>query len=196
MSEMGDGKRQEIFSQALKGKRIPILTLDNKWYQLLTEESRAAVSGLEEELNGLLKQQGRLNTEIKEIKRVKKKLMGEIVSLADEAVQEGDAAAEQKIDQNKRLVEECNEKLDGYQDELLDLPKRIEEVNFQLMLATMECCYGTMQENTDPGDRPVGGGDPDRAEKAPDQKAGDGAEEPQYLLLHARCVRGRGDRTF
>ena len=67
MSEMGDGKRQEIFSQALKGKRIPILTLDNKWYQLLTEESRAAVSGLEEELNGLLKQQGRLNTEIKEI---------------------------------------------------------------------------------------------------------------------------------
>ncbi len=149
MSEMGDGKRQEIFSQALKGKRIPILTLDNKWYQLLTEESRAAVSGLEEELNGLLKQQGRLNTEIKEIKRVKKKLMGEIVSLADEAVQEGDAAAEQKIDQNKRLVEGCNEKLGGYQDELLDLPKRIEEVNFQLMLATMECCYGTMQENTE-----------------------------------------------
>ena len=42
MSEMGDGKRQEIFSQALKGKRIPILTLDNKWYQLLTEENEIA----------------------------------------------------------------------------------------------------------------------------------------------------------
>ena len=39
---------------------------------------------LEGELNGLLKQQGKLNNEVKEIKRLKKRLMEEIVSLMGE----------------------------------------------------------------------------------------------------------------
>ncbi len=143
----GEGEKREAFEQALKGKRIPILTLDNKWYKLLTEEARAEVAGLEEELNALLKRQGKLNNDVKNIKRLKKKLMGEIVSLVDEAEQEGKEDAPQKIEQNKKLVEDCNQRLEGYQDELLELPREIEQANFKLMLATMDCCYDTMQEN-------------------------------------------------
>ncbi|RKJ21056.1 hypothetical protein D7X48_05885 [bacterium D16-50] len=143
----GEGEKREAFEQALKGKRIPILTLDNKWYKLLTEEARAEVAGLEEELNALLKRQGKLNNDVKNIKRLKKKLMGEIVSLVDEAEQEGKEDAPQKIEQNKKLVEDCNQRLEGYQDELLELPREIEQANFKLMLATMDYCYDTMQEN-------------------------------------------------
>lgn len=43
------------FSEALQGKKIPILTLDNKWYRLLDKETRKALSGTEEQLNDLLK---------------------------------------------------------------------------------------------------------------------------------------------
>ncbi len=143
----GEGEKREAFEQALKGKRIPILTLDNKWYKLLTEEARAEVAGLEEELNALLKRQGKLNNDVKNIKRLKKKLMGEIVSLVDEAEQEGKEDAPQKIEQNKKLVEDCNQRLEGYQDELLELPREIEQANFKLMLATMDYCYDAMQEN-------------------------------------------------
>lgn len=143
----GEGEKREAFEQALKGKRIPILTLDNKWYKLLTEEARAEVAGLEEELNALLKRQGKLNNDVKNIKRLKKKLMGEIVSLVDEAEQEGKEDTPQKIEQNKKLVEDCNQRLEGYQDELLELPREIEQANFKLMLATMDYCYDTMQEN-------------------------------------------------
>ena len=74
--------------------------------------------------------------------------MSEIVSMADESSQGADAAVEKKIADNKRLIEECNEKLDSYQDELLELPREIEKINFQLMLLTMEYCYDAMQENT------------------------------------------------
>lgn len=140
-------KNRETFEEALRGKRIPVLTLDNKWYKLLTEEGRAAVAEIEEELNTLLKRQGKLNNEVKNIKRLKKKLMGEIVSLVDEAEQE-EGEASRKIEQNKKLVEDCNDRLDAYQDELLDIPREIEKVNFRLMLATMDCCYDVMQENT------------------------------------------------
>lgn len=147
MKSRQEDSQRESFIHALEGKKIPILTLDNKWYQLLTQEGRDSVSELEQQLNQLLKQQGKLNNEVKDIKRLKKRLMGEIVSAMDEAGQDTDSEKSQKLDQNKTLVEECNERLDRYQDELLDLPKQIDAANFQLMLATMDCCYDTMQEN-------------------------------------------------
>jgi len=147
MGNAKDSRHQEGFSQALEGKRIPILTLDKKWYQLLSQEDRTSISELENELNTLLKQQGKLNTETKEIKRLKKKLMGEIVTLADEVMQNPSEETEQKIEQNKKLVEECNERLESYQDELLELPREIEQANRQLMLATMDCCYKAMHRN-------------------------------------------------
>lgn len=149
MKRRDDNRRQETFAQALKGKRLPILTLDNKWYKLLTPEARKLVAGLEQQLNALLKRQGKLNTETKDIKKLKKKLMSEIVPLVDEAEQSQNPILSKKIDQNKKLVEECNEKLESYQDELLELPHQIDEINVQLMLITMDCCYETMQKNTE-----------------------------------------------
>lgn len=140
---------KEQFSEALRGKKLPILTLDNKWYRLLDDETRARVAGTEEQLNTLLKRQGKLNTEVKDIKKLKKKLMGEIVAIANEAEQSENDESVKKLEQHKNLVEECNERLAEYQDELLELPAEIDKLNFQLMLATMECCYSTMQENTE-----------------------------------------------
>ncbi len=140
---------KQEFSEALQGKRIPILTLDNKWYRLLDEEARKSVAGLETQLNELLKRQGKLNTETKDIKKLKKKLMAEIVEMAGEAEQSGDERLTKKLEQHKTKVEECNERLEEYQDELMELPRSIDRLNFELMLATMDCCYNTMQENTE-----------------------------------------------
>lgn len=149
MKRKGDKNKQEVFAHALEGKHIPILTLDNKWYRLLTAETRMSVSGVEKKLNDLLKRQGKLNTESKEIKRLKKKLMNEILELVNETEESPNAECEKKIEQNKRLVEECNEKLEAYQDELKDLPREIDALNLQLMLRTMECCYDIMQDNAE-----------------------------------------------
>ncbi len=148
MRRKGDDSRLEYYAEALQGKKIPILTLDNKWYRLLTEEAKVEVSGLEKQLNTLLKRQGKLNTETKDMKRLKKKLLAEIMSLTDEASRGEDVSVTRKIETNKRLVEECNEKLESYQDEMLDLPKEIERVNLRLMQITMDCCYEIMQDNT------------------------------------------------
>lgn len=142
-------EKQEFFENALQGIRLPVLTLDNKWYRLLDEEGRREVKGLEEQLNDLLKRQGKLNTDIRDIKKLKKKLMQEIVTLADEAEQGGGKSLEKKLAENKRLVEECNEKLDDFQDESMELPGEIEKLNLQLMLITMERCYDALRENAD-----------------------------------------------
>ena len=143
----GQDKKDE-FELSLKGKDIPALTLDNKWYHLLGKVGFEDIKDPEKRLNDLLKRQGKVNTETREIKKVKRRLMDEIVSLMDEQ-QGGSDEAASKIEENKRLLKECNDKLDQYEEEIMDLPRMIDEVNKELLCITMEHCYDTMQDNTD-----------------------------------------------
>lgn len=142
--------KNEIYEHALINKKIPILTLDNKWYKMFPDLNKyPEILGKARKLNDLLKRQGKINTETKELKNIKMKLMQEIVPMVDELEQNPNKALEKKIDDNKRLIEECNTKLAEYQDEMLELPMSIERVNKELMLATMEFCYENMQSNTE-----------------------------------------------
>lgn len=138
------------YEQALAAKKIPILTLDSKWYKLFDNlQSYPKVNAAVQQLNDLLKRQGKVNTEIKDIKKLKKKLMDEIIPMVEELDQTGDRKLEKKIDKHKKLIEECNEKMENYQDEIMELPGKIEEVNRELMLLTMQYCYERMQDNTE-----------------------------------------------
>ncbi len=145
--QSGQDKKDE-FEISLKGKDVPALTLDNKWYHLLGKVGFEDIKDPEKRLNELLKRQGKVNTETREIKKVKRRLMDEIVSLMDEQ-QGGSDEAASKIEENKRLLKECNDKLDSHEEEIMDLPRMIDEVNKELLRITMEHCYDTMQENTD-----------------------------------------------
>ena len=67
----------EKFKEALVGKKIPVLTLDNKWHRLFTKaEFTPELVGMEKNLNELLKRQAKVNTEVKELKKLKKKADG------------------------------------------------------------------------------------------------------------------------
>lgn len=138
----------EVFAPALKDKKIPVLTLDHKWHQLFTQKKPDKQIGkLEAELNELLKRQGKVTTDIKKIKNLKKKLMDEIMEYADEASSGRDKGAEKKVEENRRLISECNEKIENYEDELIDIPSKINRINKILMLKTMEICYETLKKN-------------------------------------------------
>lgn len=142
--------QEELYEKALEGKKIPVLTLDNKWYKLFPNLNECPkILNQARNLNDLLKRQGKLNTETKEIKNLKMRLMQEIVPMVDELEQTGDKSIEKKIDSHKRLIEESNSKMEAYQEELLELPKQIEAANQQLMLFTMEYCYDSIQANTE-----------------------------------------------
>ena len=140
--------KDEIYSPALKEKKIPILTLDNKWHRLFTQTNpNKAILRLEEELNDLLKKQGKATTESKDIKRLKKKLMQEIVENAEGTAEGNNQKALKKMEDNKRLINECNERLTMYEDQLIELPGEIDRVNRELMLQTMDICYDTLKTN-------------------------------------------------
>ena len=80
---------------------------------------------------------------MKKVRKIKKKLMDEIVELMDQQ----DAATDVKVEENRRLINECNDKIKEYQDEALDFPVRIEKANAELMIETMKVCYENMRLN-------------------------------------------------
>lgn len=138
----------EAYKEALQGKKIPILTLDNKWHQLFTQhKTMPEIKRLTEEMNELLKRQAKVNADIKGIRNVKKKLMDEIVTLRDESLHNKHKKIEAEIEKRKKLIQDCNDKSDELQDESLDLPREIENMNFELMVLSMEECYDRIAAN-------------------------------------------------
>ena len=138
-------QEEEFFREALIGKKIPVLTLDNQWLKLFTQTGENdEIHDLEDKLNEVLKRQGKLNTEIKSLSAYKKKVLQEIVNIMELP---DSASKEKKMSENKRIIEETNQQIEEYNDELLELPKQIDEANFNLMLATMRVCYARIQQN-------------------------------------------------
>ena len=143
-------KENGKFKGALDGKTIPLLILDNKWHRLFNQaEATPQIKKLEQDLGELIKKEGKLNTESKDLRKIKNNLMKEIVSNMDGAQDGTDKKVIKIVEESKRLINEINEKLKEYQEELLDLPREIEQINKELMLLTMEQCYQVMLNNTE-----------------------------------------------
>lgn len=143
-------RADDKFKPALVGKKIPILTLDNKWHKLFTQsEFTPELQGLEKNLNDLLKRQAKLTTESKELKKIKKKLMDDVVLLADAMGEHPTKKQDKEMSEHKRLIEECNEKMDAYEEEMVELPRQINQLNNQLMLITMDICYRKLRQSTE-----------------------------------------------
>ena len=135
---------EEKYRPAIAGKKLPIVTIDHKWHQLFARvEKTRAIADREQELNELLRGQGKCNSDLKSVRKIKKKLMDEIVTLMDKQ----DATSNAKIEENRRLINECNDKIKVCQDEALDFPSKIERVNAELMIETMKVCYENMRLN-------------------------------------------------
>ena len=140
----------EKFNNAIGSVKIPILILDNKWHRIFGKMNPTSeIKELEGQLAELLKRQGKLVNENKDLKRIKSELMSDIVSNIDGVdTRDSDEAVDKKLNDNKRLINDVNEKLDNNEEELMELPREIDAVNKKLMLATMDVCYERLQSNT------------------------------------------------
>ena len=141
--------KKEDFEAALKDKKVPILVLDQKWHRLFAiHDKTEEIKHVESQLNSLLAEQGKLNNELKELKKVKKQLMDNIVENMDDAAKgENDKLRTKKLEEDKRLIDDINNKIDEKEDTLLDIPKQINDVNRELMLLSMDYFYGKLRVN-------------------------------------------------
>lgn len=142
-------KSDEEFKAALANKKVPVLVLDQKWHRLFAVHGKTdEIKEVESRLNALLARQGKLNTDLKDYKILKNKLMDSIVQNMEGTTEAHlDAAREKKLDEDKRLIDEVNQKMEAAEDELLEIPIHIRETNEQLMILSMEYFYAKIRVN-------------------------------------------------
>ncbi len=145
---MGRKTGKYNFQQIIKTKKLPILTLDVRWHELFPEDEKTAqIKELEKRVNNLLKKQGRLGSDIKDMKKLKNQLMNDIVVNMDIGPDPIDKTKEKKLDQNKQFINELNERITNSMDELSELPYQIKEENEKLMLESVNILYDRMTSN-------------------------------------------------
>jgi len=141
-------KENTLEDLLLKGKNIPILTLDNRWHQLFpAKEKPSHISKLESEVNLLLKRQGKVVSDLKELSNLKKNLMQEIVNNMEETIESKEAFRQKKLEKSRKIIKEINEKIEKLEEEYDEIPKVIRETNRELLLSSIMMCYEKINYN-------------------------------------------------
>lgn len=125
---------------------IPILTLDERWYHLITDKLKTdEIRYWEKRLNELLKKQGQVNNDIKEVKKIKAQLIQDVVdNMQDE---DNDPKKAKVMEKNQRLIQEAKDKINSLEDEALDIPRDIVDANRNLLIETVKVCYNKINSN-------------------------------------------------
>lgn len=145
---MGKKEKKIDFTNIVRNKKLPILTLDTRWHELFPEDRKtAAIRDLEQRVNNLLKKQGKLVNDIKDMKRLKSNLLKDIVDNMDIGKHPAGKVKEKKLDQNKQFVNELNEKINQSMDELAEIPYQIKLVNEELLAESIQVFYSELEEN-------------------------------------------------
>lgn len=137
-------------STVIREKQIPIVTLDERWHTLFGRQTKSAnVQALERKLNDLIKQQGRLVNEAKDLKAAKNRLMNGIVANMDVNDTPAGKLNQTKLQKSKKLIVDVNEKIKDVDNALEQIPYRIWETNAQLVAEGIRQCYETFEANSD-----------------------------------------------
>ena len=137
----------------LKKKNIPIINVDERWLRLFPDnEKTPAIKRLEKELKELLKRQGKVNTELKDIRIVREQLTQSVLySAEDISIPEAKRLKKQAVSQ--RLIIESREKLEQLEKEQRELPGLIQDANNALIFESVRVCYDKIDKNKSDIDR-------------------------------------------
>lgn len=138
------------FNRIFKNKKIPILTLDQRWYELFPNEDKpSSIKDIEDNLNQLLQYQGKLTSDMKDLKHLKSKLMKEIITNMNVDDSEAGMLKAKKLDQNQKFIKEISEKMKTTEDEIIEIPYKIKAVNEQLIIESAKECYKRLNYNSE-----------------------------------------------
>ena len=137
----------------LKKKNIPIINVDERWLRLFPDnEKTPSIKRLEKELKELLKRQGKVNTELKDIRIVREQLTQSVLNSAEDmSIPEAKRLKKQAASQ--RLIIESREKLEQLEKEQKELPGLIQDANNALIFESVRVCYDKIDKNKSDIDR-------------------------------------------
>lgn len=136
----------DMIESSLSKRKIPILTLDERYNVVMPDKDKTPrIRKLEAKVNGLLKKQGKVTNDIKEVKKIKARLLQEVVENMDEDGNE--AARQKKMNKTQKLIQEAKSKLEELENAELEMPGELQHANMELLLEFIQVCYGRLNTN-------------------------------------------------
>ena len=121
----------DLIKDTASFNHIPILTLDKRWYLLVPEVSKTdEIKYWEKKVNDLLKKQGQVTNDLKEVKKIKEQVIQDVVENMEE--DGNDFRRKKRMNKNQRLIHE---------------PRQLAEANRKLLVETVKMCYAKINEN-------------------------------------------------
>lgn len=145
-----DRELEGRYWEALRNKRVPILTLDPRWHALFPDHLKSKkMIRLEKNLNKLIKKQGQTNNDLKDYEKTKKILMENILRNMTDGSEQDSPIRSKKQDKNQKLLDELHVKIQEAEELIDQIPDEIKVANQELLMESMRICYETLVNNTE-----------------------------------------------
>lgn len=142
------------FRDAFKNKSIPILTLDNRWHELFPDYKKTAtIKSLENKINHLLKSQGKMIHDIKDMRTLKSSLMKDIVVNMESEDTAAGRVKTRKVERSQKMIVDINNRIKQAEDDLVEIPYKIKSINEDLLEEGMRLSYERLKYNKEETDK-------------------------------------------
>ena len=137
--------KKEYVTEILERKRLPIELLDPLWHTAKEHIKSGAIDKAEKELQELLKEQGRLNTDYKEYTVIKQNFLKEILVVSSKAQDRSDSTALEELNKLHQSTLAANQKLEDIENRLDEIDKEIEIKNKEIISEMIAVGYSYIE---------------------------------------------------
>lgn len=131
--------------QLLASKKLPIVVLDSMWYEMKSALGHEESNQQESTLKELLKEQGKLTTDLKEYAVVKHNLLQKVLMISQEVNEKGKIDQIEELDRTSQAILKLNETIDTNEKRAVEVGDLIEQLNLELIESVVIEAYGSME---------------------------------------------------
>ena len=137
--------KKDYIENILRTKKLPIVLLDPLWHTAKEHIQSSQIDKDEKELQELLKEQARLNTDYKEYTAIKQNFLKQILAVSGKVQETGNQDAVDELNRLHQSTLGANNKLEEIEDRLGHMDEEIEEKNKQIISELVAIGYSYIE---------------------------------------------------
>lgn len=131
----------EFTNKIIKKSRVPILIYDKQWKQLFSDKMNKTMENLSRDLEKLIEEEKVLEKNLKDYQHRKRILMNKIIHLSARLNIKGEEVNVLELDGARSEIANINHEIDRIREDLQIYPRKIEDLNLQLLKETTKIAY-------------------------------------------------------
>jgi len=137
--------KKDYIENILRTKKLPIVLLDPLWHTAKEHIQSSQINKDEKELQELLKEQARLNTDYKEYTAIKQNFLKQILAVSGKVQETGDQDAVDELNRLHQSTLGANNKLEEIEDRLNHMDEDIDDKNKAIISELVAIGYGYIE---------------------------------------------------